>query len=179
MEKIITKMFSICFRRLLPFALVATVIAGLLSLLYAMILKLLRKKTFKSSVLRQAGKELNYLTRKGMHYTIVLVALTIFLYAVFFTWSIVARRVVPTEAEYVESLHSITDWEHKPISSKMNLTGATHEEINKIFGEASRIRGNREVYKGTIDGENDYEVILIFLPGLERVFWYTASFKTS
>ena len=177
MEVIILKVFSFCNHKLVPFVLFITVIAGLFSLIYAMVLRLLRKKAFKSSFLRQVGKELNFLARKGVYYSFVFVALTFVLYTVIFTWSIAARRTVPTESEYVEALYSRSDWEQKPISTKMNLIGDTHDQINTIFGEARRKDGNRETYKGVIDDEKDYEVTLVFLPGLNRVIWYMAGFR--
>ena len=172
MEILFTESFFFCFYRIIPAILAITVIAGILSFCYQRVLTVCQEDVTEFSLVNLAGKTLRFIFREGLFYSIILISATIVLYSIIFAWSIRARKELPSEKEYLVSLYNRDLQAVDPISSKTNLIGATHSEVDMIFGKEDRTIGVYELYKGITDLGTEYRIKVVFVPIINRVVWY-------
>lgn len=171
MEALLMESFFFCFYRLIPVVLTITSITGILIFCY-MRVDVDQEKITGSYLVNMGGRTLAFIFREGLYYSILLISVAFILYSTIFAWSIKARIKLPSEREYLESLHNRDIQVVDPISSKTNLIGATHDEVDTIFGKADRNAGICEQYKGVTDWGKEYRIKVVFFPVINRVAWY-------
>ena len=174
MEVLLTESFFFCFYRLIPIVLAVTGITGILSFCYMSVLDVDNEDVTGFSLINIGGRTLTSIFRESLFYLIILVFVALVLYSIIFAWSINAREEPPSEKEFIESLYC-RDQVADPITSKTNLIGASHNEIEMIFGKADRKTDIGEQHKGITELGAEYIIKVVFLPVVDRVVWYESA----
>lgn len=83
---------------------------------------------------------------------------------------------MPSKAEYLTELTNRSAYEDRPISRPANLIGAAKREVVNAFGNADKKQWISEQYEGVSSGRH-YRIIVLYIPVLDRVFWYEAELE--
>ena len=172
MEEVLIDTF-LCLCMIIPVTLLITVATGILRSLYT---RFTKTKDTAGSRTPLTGSILAFLFREGRLFFASCMVAACLLYSAIFAWSIRTRGDLPPKAEYLTEVSSRSVYEGRPISRPANLIGAAKREIGNAFGSADKKQWISEQYEGVSSGRH-YRIKILYIPVLERVFWYESELE--
>lgn len=182
-EVFLVGVFDIIIRKILIPALMFTVMAGVINSLVVLVINRSQKgqkMADRKSISPQTGiviaqynirELLKWLFHEWIRIVIILVLLAAILYSLIFAYSLYMWKGMLPEQEFEQALTDRLEYNDNPLSRPTNLISVRKEEIECAFGDAVRDDLIKE-YNGMREDRREYCIRVLYLPVIERVFWY-------